>query len=307
MRSKISIIGAGMVGAQTASLIAQRNLGDVVLIDIEADMAKGKALDILQSLPIVDSPVSVSGGGDYALTKNSDIIVVVAGIPRKPGMTREQLVETNAKIVGDVTRKAAPLSKHAILIVVTNPLDVMAYVAKKASGFPKERVIGMAGILDSSRFRAFIAQEAHVHPKDVSVLVLGSHGEEMVPLERFALINNKPAVDVLGKKLHDIVERTKNAGAEIVSLLKTGSAYYAPAAAITEMVESILKDQKKTLPCSVYLDGEYGVKDVYIGVPVVLGKHGVEKIIDVKLTADEKKRFDGAVKSIQGMIAHINV
>jgi len=305
---QISIIGAGNVGAQAASLIAQKSLADVVLIDIEPDMPRGKALDIQQSLPLFNSNVKVTGGSDYTLTKNSDIIIIVAGIPRKPGMTREQLVETNAKIVADVTKKAAPLSKNAILIIVTNPLDVMAYVAKQVSKFPKERVIGMAGILDSSRFRAFLAQEASVSPQHVSVVVLGSHGEEMVPMERLALINNKPAIDIIGKKkMDEIVERTKNAGAEIVSLLKTGSAYYAPAAAITEMVESILKDQKKTLPCSAYLDGEYDTKDVYIGVPVTLGKTGIKKIIELKFNPEEKKRFNNAVKSIKDMIAHIKL
>lgn len=303
---KISIIGAGNVGAQTASLIAQKALADVVLIDIEPDMPKGKALDIQQSLPIFNSNAKVTGGSDYTLTKNSDIIVIVAGIPRKPGMTREQLVETNAKIVADVTKKAAPLSPKSILIIVTNPLDVMAYVAKTVSKFPSERVIGMAGILDSSRFRTFLAEQANIHPSHVNVLVLGSHGEEMVPLESHALINNKPASKLIGEsKLKEIIDHTKNAGAEIVSLLKTGSAYYAPAAAITEMVESILKDQKKTLPCSAYLDGEYSAKDVFIGVPVVLGKNGIEKIVEIKLTESEKKRFDSAVTNIKSMIAHL--
>ena len=303
---KISIIGAGMVGAQAAALIAQKALADVVLIDIEADMAKGKALDIAQSLPLFKSSVSVIGGGDYELTKNSEIIVIVAGIARRPGMTREQLLEINAKIVSDVTQKSAQLSPKSILIVVTNPLDAMAYVAKKVSKFPKHRVIGMAGVLDSSRFSYFVADEAHVTRDSVQVMVLGSHGEEMVPLDGHARINDVAASAVLGKtKMAAIVERVKNAGAEIVSLLKTGSAYYAPGAAITEMVEAILKNQKKTLPCSAYLDGEYGEKDVYCGVPVVLGKNGIEKIVELKLTNDEKKRFEGAVQSIRKMIAHL--
>ncbi|HLC20084.1 MAG TPA: malate dehydrogenase [Candidatus Nanoarchaeia archaeon] len=304
--SKVSIIGAGMVGAQAAALIAQKALADVVLIDIEADMAKGKALDIAQSLPLFKSSVSVIGGGDYELTKNSEIIVIVAGIARRPGMTREQLLEINAKIVSDVTQKSAQLSPKSILIVVTNPLDAMAYVAKKVSKFPKHRVIGMAGVLDSSRFSYFVADEAHVTRDSVQVMVLGSHGEEMVPLDGHARINDVAASAVLGKtKMAAIVERVKNAGAEIVSLLKTGSAYYAPGAAITEMVEAILKNQKKTLPCSAYLDGEYGEKDVYCGVPVVLGKNGIEKIVELKLTNDEKKRFEGAVQSIRKMIAHL--
>ena len=303
---KISIIGAGMVGAQAAALIAQKALADVVLIDIEADMAKGKALDIAQSLPLFKSSVSVIGGGDYELTKNSEIIVIVAGIARRPGMTREQLLEINAKIVSDVTQKSAQLSPKSILIVVTNPLDAMAYVAKKVSKFPKHRVIGMAGVLDSSRFSYFVADEAHVPRDSVQVMVLGSHGEEMVPLDGHARINDVAASNVLGKtKMAAIVERVKNAGAEIVSLLKTGSAYYAPGAAITEMVEAILKNQHKTLPCSAYLDGEYGEKDVYCGVPVVLGKNGIEKIVELKLTNDEKKRFEGAVQSIRKMIAHL--
>ena len=300
---KISIIGAGAVGAQTASLIAQRQLGDVVLIDILGDMAKGKALDIAQSLPILGSPVSVIGGDNYTLTKNSAIVVIVAGIARKPGMTREQLLETNAKIVREVTKKAVEHSPNIIFIVVTNPLDAMSYVVKKVSGFPRERIIGMAGILDSARFRYFLAQEAGVTVDKVEALVLGSHGEEMVPM--LAKIKGKPAIDIIGsEKMKKAVEKVRNGGAEIVHLLKTASASFAPAAAIAEMVESITKDQKKILPCSVFLEGEYGVNGCCIGVPVVLGKKGVENIVDVEMTAEDEKKFKLAANSIREMIDH---
>ena len=303
MRRKITVVGAGMVGSQAAYWLALRELGDVVLIDIRGDMAKGKALDLAEALPIAGADVSVVGGSDYRLTKDSDVVIVVAGVPRKPGMTREKLLEINAEIVKDVTKSVVKHSPNAILVVVTNPLDAMAWVAKKVSGFPRERVVGMAGVLDSARFRLFIAQELGVSVGSVSALVMGSHGEAMVPMERFALANGIPAVELLGKKrMNKIVQRVKNAGAEIVELLKTGSAFYAPGAAIYEMVDAIVKDKKKVLPCSVYLNGEYGIKDCYVGVPVVLGKRGVEKIIEVKLNAQEKRQFGAAVKSIKGMI-----
>jgi len=305
MKAKISIIGAGAVGAQAAFCIASKELGDIVLIDILGDMAKGKALDIAQSLPLFKSNVSVVGGDDYTLTKNSDIVVIVAGIPRKPGMTREQLLETNAKIISDVTKKVVRHSPHSLLIVVTNPLDAMVTVAKNVSGFPRERVIGMAGVLDSSRFRYFLAKEADVPVEKVEALVLGSHGEAMVPMERLARVNGKPAVEVVGKeKLKEITERVKNGGAEIIGLLKNVSTSYAPAAAIAEMAESILHDQKKVLPCSVFLEGEYGVKGCAVGVPIILGKSGAEKIVDVDMTEKERKMFKEAVDSIKEMIAH---
>lgn len=305
MTPKISIIGAGAVGAQAASLIAQRGFSDVVLIDILADMAKGKALDIVQSLPLFSSTVSVVGGDDYALTEHSAVVVIVAGIARKPGMTREQLLETNAEIVADVTRKAVVCSPDAILIVITNPLDAMTYLVKEVSGFARERVIGMAGVLDSARFRHFLAREAHVSVDKVEALVMGSHGGEMVPLERLATINGKSAISVIGnKRMELVIDHVKTAGAKIVGLLQTGSAYYAPGAAIAEMVESILKDQKKVLPCSVCLEGEYGVYDCSIGVPVVLGKKGVEKIVEIELTEDEKEKFKKSVEIITQLISH---
>ncbi len=305
MRPKISIIGAGMVGGQAAFVLAQRGIGDIVLIDVLGNLAKGKALDICQALPLTESAVSVIGGDDYGLTKNSGVVVIVAGVARKPGMTREQLLETNAKIVADVTKKVVKQSPDAVLVVVTNPLDAMTWVAQKVSKFPRERVLGMAGALDGARFRRFIADEAKVSPGSVEVLVLGSHGEEMVPLEKHALIDGVNAVDVLGKKkMEAIVERVKGAGAEIVALLQQGSAYYAPGTAIADIVEAIINDTKKVLPCSVFLDGEYGVKNCTIGVPVALGKKGIEKIVEIKLSADERKMFDRAVKSMQEMIAH---
>ena len=305
MRPKISIIGAGMVGGQAASLLAQKGIADIVLIDILGDMTKGKALDIAQSLPIVGSSTSIMGGDDYALTKNSDVVVIVAGIARKPGMTREQLLETNTKIVTDVTQKVVKNSPGAILVVVTNPVDAMTWVVHKVSGFPRERVIGMAGALDGSRFRRFIADELKTSPENVDALVIGSHGEEMVPLARTATVDGVLASELSGKaRMEQIVQRVKHAGGEIVGLLQQGSAYYAPGTAVAEVVEAIILDKKTTVACSVCLQGEYGVKDYAVGVPVVLGREGIEKVVEIKLLPDEKKLFDMAVKSIQGMIDH---
>lgn len=303
MKPKISIIGAGMVGSQAAYWIATHALGDVVLIDILGDVARGKALDLAQSLPIAGADVSVVGGNDYRLTKHSDVVVIVAGVTRKPGMTREQLLDMNTKIVHDVTKNVAKYSREAVIIVVTNPLDVMSWVAKEVSGFPRERVVGMSGVLDSARFRLFIAQELGVAVESVSALVMGSHGEAMVPMERLATVDGIPAAKRLGKKrMKTILQHARKAGAEIVSLLKTGSAFYGPGAAIYEMVESIVMDKKKVLPCSAYLEGEYGIKNCFIGVPVVLGKNGVERILDIKLTTPEKKQMFAAAQSIKGMI-----
>jgi len=306
MRPKISVIGAGMVGGQAAYTMALRELGNIVLLDLNGDMAKGKALDMAQSLSVNNTSISIVGGSNYKLTQNSDVVVIVAGMARKPGMTREELLGINAKIVADVSKKAAKYSKKAIFVVVTNPLDVMTYVAKRASKFPKNRVLGMAGVLDSSRFKLFLARAAKVSVESVQVLVMGTHGETMVPMQRYALINGIPATEVLGKKkVEDIVKQVKGAGAEIVKLLKKGSAYFAPGASVAEVVESIVKDQKKVLPCSVYLNGEYGVKNCCIGVPAVLGKNGVEGVIKVKFNASEKTKFAKAVKSIKSMIKQI--
>jgi malate dehydrogenase len=303
MRTKISIIGAGMVGGHAAYEIVRRELGDVVLIDLIGDLAKGKALDIAEARPVLNSHVNIMGGADYNLTKNSDVIVIVAGVARKPGMTREQLVGTNAKIVADVTKKIMKHSPKAIVVVVTNPLDAMAWVVKKVSGLSRERVIGMAGILDSARFQHFLAEAADVSVEDVQVLVMGSHGEAMVPMERYALINGVSALDILGKKkMAALVKRTREGGAEIVKLLKKGSAYYAPGCSVAELVESIVRDQKKVLSCSIYTKGEYGVKDMFVGVPVVIGRKGIEKVIEIPMNGDEKKRFKAAVKSIKRMI-----
>jgi len=306
MRPKISIIGAGMVGSQAAQMIALKEIGDVVLIDILGDMAKGKAIDLSEQLPPLESDSKIIGGSDYRLTKNSDVVVIVAGIPRKPGMSREQLLETNGRIVTEVTKKVVKYSPKAILIVVTNPLDAMAWVVKKVSGFPKKRVIGMAGVLDSSRYRTFVAEALGVSSKGVEVLVIGSHNASMVPLVRFATVHAIPAIELLGKKkMNEIVERVKHAGAEIVGLLKQGSAFYAPGTVVSEMVEAIIRDKKQVLPCSVYLEGEYGVKGYYAGVPIVLGKNGVEKIIELKLDKSEKKQFADAVKGIKELVEQV--
>lgn len=299
--TKISVIGAGAVGAQVAFLSVLKQLGDVVLIDIAGDMAKGKALDLFEATPVLGVDAKIRGGDDYEQTKNSDVIIITAGLPRKPGMTREDLLKTNANIVKEVTENVCIHSPNAILLVMTNPLDAMTYVALKASKFPRERVIGQAGILDSSRFRSFIAEQTGVSVNDIQAMVLGSHGEQMVPVPSLTTINGKPIREVLDKEAVDaLVERTRKGGAEIVELLKTGSAFFAPAASIVEMTESILKDQKKEVPCSVQLAGEYSV-NCCIGVPVVLGKSGVGKVVELELSAAERAEFKKAAESIQEM------
>jgi malate dehydrogenase len=307
MKPKISIIGSGMVGGQAAFVIGMRGLGDIVLIDRDAGVAKGKALDILQAMPIFDSSVSVVGGDDYELVKDSNVVVITAGVPRKPGMTREDLVKINAGIVEEVTQKVVKYAPDCVLVVVTNPLDVMSWVALKASGFPRERVVGMAGALDGARFRAFLAVEANVDVDKISATVLGSHGEAMVPMERFAKIDGKLAVDVLSEnKLKEVVKRVQDAGAEIVNYLETGSAYYAPGVAVAEVVEAIVRGDEKTIPCSVLLDGEYGVDGCFVGVPVVLGRKGIQKIVELNLTDEERKQFDGAVNHIKELMGNID-
>ncbi|MGB4803960.1 MAG: malate dehydrogenase, partial [Anaerolineae bacterium] len=291
MRNKITIVGAGMVGASCAAWLAERELGDIVLVDIPQteDMPKGKALDLLQAGPIVGYDTRVTGATSYDATANSDVVVVTAGVPRKPGMTREDLVGINTRVVRAVASQIAATSPDAIIIIVTNPLDTMTHVAFQASGFPKNRVVGQAGILDSARMRTFVAQELGVSIENVQAFVLGGHGDEMVPLVRFCNVAGIPISELMpAERVTAIVDRTRKGGGEIVNLLKTGSAYYAPGAAAAEMVEAILKDKKLIRPCSAYLDGEYGLKDIYFGVPVVLGRNGVEKIIEVALTDDEK-------------------
>lgn len=305
-RAKITIVGAGNVGATAAHWAATRRLGDVVLIDIIEGIPQGKALDLLQAGPVDGFDVAVVGSNDYTATANSDIVVVTAGLPRKPGMSRDDLLKKNAEIVGDVVRKLKDQSPNAFLIIVSNPLDAMCYLAKKISGFPKNRVFGMAGILDSTRFRTFIAQAANVSVQDVDALVLGGHGDTMVPLPRFSTIAGVPishflSADVIAK----LVQRTRDGGAEIVNLLKAGSAYYAPSRAAIEMVEAILLDQKRILPCTAYLEGEYGVRDVYVGVPVKLGAGGIEQVIELPLTDEEKAAFAKSVNAVRELITKL--
>ena len=288
MKKKITVVGAGHVGATCAHDIALKNLGDVVLLDVVGGLPQGLGLDMLQAAPIEGSDSQVFGTNDYADTKDSDLYVMTAGLARKPGMSREDLLIKNAQIVKSIVEQIKKHSPTSMIIVVTNPLDIMCQVALKVSGFESRRVMGMAGILDAARFRAFIALELKVSAQEVEAMVLGGHGDAMVPLPRLTLVKGKTLTDLLPEdKINALVERTRAGGAEIVNLLKTGSAYYAPAAAAAQMAEAILLDQKKLLPCSAYLNGQYGLKEVYIGVPVKLGSSGVEEIVELKLTADE--------------------
>ena len=303
-RPKISIIGAGNVGATTAHLLALKELGDVVLLDIVEGMPQGKALDLMESGPVENFNSKIIGTNNYEDTKNSDIVVVTSGIPRKPGMSRDDLISTNAKIVKEVVQNAAKYSPNSILIVVTNPLDAMVHVASKVSNFPKQRVLGMAGILDSTRLRAFIAKELDVSVEDVDAMVLGSHGDLMVPLPRYSTVNGIPITELLQEdKINALVERTRKGGEEIVNLLKTGSAFYAPGAAVAQMIESILKDKKRILPCSAYCNSEYNINGYFVGVPVKLGRKGVEKVIELKLTLEEMSQFKKSVEHVKQLVA----
>ena len=303
-RPKISIIGAGAVGLAAAHWIASKELGDIVLVDVIEGLPQGKALDLLESGPIEGFNISVKGTNNYEDTKDSDIVVITAGLPRKPGMSRDDLVATNSKIVKEVAQNVARHSPNAILIVVTNPLDAMVYVAAKASNFPKHKIIGMAGVLDSSRFRAFIAKELDVSVEDVQAMVLGSHGDLMVPLTRYSTVSGVPITELLtSEKINLLIERTRKGGEEIITLIKTGSTCYAPASAITEMIESILKDKKRILPCAAYCDSEYGVGGYFVGVPVKLGKNGVEEIIELKLADEEKELFKKSVEHVKNLVA----
>ena len=302
-RPKISIVGAGNVGATTAHWIASKELGDVVLLDIVEGMPQGKALDLLEASPVQNFSVDIKGTNNYDDTKNSDIVVVTSGIARKPGMSRDDLISINTKIVKEVTETIARHSPNCILIVVTNPLDAMVYVASKASGFPKNRVMGMAGILDSTRFRTFIAKELDVSVEDVDATVLGGHGDSMIPLPRYSTVSGIPITELMSKeRIEALVERTRKGGEEIVNLLKTGSAYYAPAASVAEMVESILKDKKRILPCAAFCDREYGVKGYFVGVPVKLGRKGIEKVIELKLTLEELANFKKSVDHVKSLV-----
>ncbi|MGH9778828.1 MAG: malate dehydrogenase [Candidatus Acidiferrales bacterium] len=303
MRKKVTVVGAGMVGGTTAHRLADMEMCDVVLIDIIEGLPQGKGLDLAESAPVVGYDSHVTGTNDYKDTANSDIVVITAGIARKPGMSRDDLLKTNYNIVKETTEKVAKYSPNSILIVVSNPLDAMAQTAYKVSGFSKNRVLGMAGVLDSARMRTFIAQELDVSVENVTAFVLGGHGDTMVPLPRYSTVAGIPLPDLLPKeKIDAIVKRTAQGGAEIVALLKTGSAYYAPAASIAEMVEAILKDKKKILPCAVYLEGEYGVRGLFVGVPVKLGARGVEQIIEIKLTAEENAALQKSAAAVKELV-----
>ncbi|WP_298402935.1 malate dehydrogenase [uncultured Chloroflexus sp.] len=303
MRKKISIIGAGFVGSTTAHWLAAKELGDIVLLDIVEGVPQGKALDLYEAAPVEGYDVRVIGTNDYADTANSDVIVVTSGAPRKPGMSREDLIKVNADITRDCVSKAAKLSPNAFIIMVNNPLDAMTYLAAEVSGFPKERVMGQAGVLDAARYRTFIAMEVGVSVEDVQAMLMGGHGDEMVPLPRFSTIGGIPVSHFIAPdRLAQIVERTRKGGGEIVNLLKTGSAYYAPAASTALMVEAILKDKKRVVPVAAYLTGQYGLNDIYFGVPVVLGAGGVEKIIELPLNEEEMALLNASAKAVRSTL-----
>lgn len=308
-RAKITIVGAGFVGATTAHWCAAAELGDIVLVDIPAtgDMPKGKALDLLQASPIMGFDSNIVGATEYESTADSDVVVITAGIPRKPGMSREDLLSTNAKIVSSVAEQVKETSPHAILIVVSNPLDAMVQRVQKVSGFPPQRVLGQAGVLDTARYRTFLAQELGVSVEDVSALLMGGHGDTMVPMPSCTAVGGIPITRLLStERLNEIVERARNGGAEIVSLLKTGSAYYAPAAATTQMVEAIVRDKKRLIPCAAYCNKEYGVGGYYVGVPVILGANGVEKVVEIELTAQERADFQKSVEAVKSLVRTMN-
>jgi malate dehydrogenase len=302
-RNKVTVVGAGNVGATAAQRIAEAGLADVVLVDIVEGLPQGKGLDLAEAAPLVRHDARVQGTNDYADTAGSDIVVVTSGLARQPGMSRDDLLSKNAGIVGGVVKSAVQHSPDCILVIVTNPLDAMCHVAMEASGFPRERVIGMAGVLDSARFRTFIAEELGVSVEDTHAFVLGGHGDTMVPLPRYSTVAGIPITELLpADRVQALVDRTASGGAEIVGLLKTGSAFYAPAAATFEMVESILLDRKRVLPCATYLQGEYGVQGLFVGVPVVLGSGGVEKVIEISLTSDEQTAFQRSAAAVQELV-----
>ena len=303
MDKKITVVGAGNVGATAAQRIAEKALADVVLIDIVEGTPQGKALDLAQAAPIERHDAQLTGANSYELSAGSDIVIITAGIPRKPGMSRDDLLATNKRIVKGVTEQFARLSPDAVLIVVSNPLDAMCHVAYGASGFPKNRVLGMAGVLDAARFRAFIAMELKVSVENIHAFVLGGHGDTMVPLPRYTTVAGIPITELMpAARIEELVTRTRNGGAEIVGLLKTGSAYYAPASAAVEMAEAILKDRKKILPCAAYLDGEYGIKGLFVGVPVKLGSGGCEQIIEINLTQEERAAFEKSAAAVRELV-----
>lgn len=302
-RKKVTVVGAGNVGATLAHRLADKELADVVLVDIIEDMPQGKALDLAESAPVEGYDCRLIGSNGYKETADSDIVVITSGIARKPGMSRDDLINTNKNIVRSVTEEVVKYSPNCIIIIVSNPLDAMCHVAYKASGFPKNRVMGMAGVLDSARMSCFLAEALNVSVENINSFVLGGHGDTMVPLPRYSTCAGIPITELLPKETIDkIVDRTRNGGAEIVKLLKTGSAYYAPSAATVEMVESILKDKKKVLPCAVLLEGEYGVSNLFVGVPVKLGSNGVEQIIEINLTTEERAALQKSAASVQELV-----
>ena len=304
MKKKISLIGAGQIGGTLAHLICIKELADVVLFDVAEGIAKGKALDIAQSTSVDGYDINLSGTSNYEDIKNSDVIIITAGIPRKPGMTRDDLLETNLKIIKQVAEGIKKNSPNAFVICITNPLDIIVMALQKYSGLPTNKVVGMAGILDSSRFKYFLSQELKVPVKNINTLVLGGHGDTMVPMPNRTTVNGKPLNQIIKKeKLDLIIDRTRKGGAEVVKLLEKGSAFYAPAASGIEMAESYIKDLKKTLPCAAYLNGEYGVKNLYAGVPVIIGSSGVEKVVEFTLNKYEKENFDLSIKAVKALIA----
>ena len=304
MKKKISLIGAGQIGGTLAHLICIKELADVVLFDVAEGIAKGKALDIAQSTSVDGYDINLSGTSNYEDIKNSDVIIITAGIPRKPGMTRDDLLETNLKIIKQVAEGIKKNSPNAFVICITNPLDIIVMVLQKYSGLPTNKVVGMAGILDSSRFKYFLSQELKVPVKNINTLVLGGHGDTMVPMPNRTTVNGKPLNQIIKKeKLDLIIDRTRKGGAEIVKLLEKGSAFYAPAASGIEMAESYIKDLKKTLPCAAYLNGEYGVKNLYAGVPVIIGSSGVEKVVEFTLDKHEKENFDLSIEAVKALMA----
>ncbi len=308
MRNKVTIVGSGNVGATCAHWMASKELADVVLIDIIEGVPQGKGLDLLEAMPIEKRDSYLIGTQDYADTANSDVVVITAGVPRKPGMSRDDLLNINYKIMTDVVAKVVKYSPECILIIVSNPLDAMAQAAYKMSGFSRNRVIGMAGVLDSARFRAFIAQELKVSVENVTAFVLGGHGDTMVPLPRYSTVAGIPITELMdAATIERLVQRTRDGGAEIVRYLKTGSAYYAPSAAVTEMTEAILKDKKKILPCAAFLEGEYAINGLFVGVPCKLGARGIEQIIEIKLSPEEKAALDKSAGAVKELVAVIGV
>jgi malate dehydrogenase len=305
-RKKVSVIGGGFTGATTAFLLAQKELGDVVLVDIPQmeNPTKGKALDMLEASPVQGFDANITGTSNYEDTKDSDIVVITAGIARKPGMSRDDLVQTNQKIMKSVAQEIVKHSPNAFIVVLTNPVDAMTYTVFKETGFPKNRVIGQSGVLDTARFRTFISQELNLSVKDITGFVLGGHGDDMVPLVRYSYAGGIPLETLISKdRLDAIVERTRKGGGEIVNLLGNGSAYYAPAASLVEMCEAILKDQRRVLPSIAYLEGEYGYDGIYLGVPTILGANGIEKVVELELTADEKAALDKSAEAVRNVMA----